>query len=153
MRGGIWLASEGAWIARAALLRRLALGGVLVCFGIWELMAPAQWAGFVPPAVAARLPAVPAVLVHGWVLLMVGAALLLDYVTPVAAWLGVAIMVEVVTGLVWTSGFSTTLVRDVGLLALATGVAVDVAHGAATTSAGSREPAAHPAGRRQQARA
>ena len=86
---------------------------------MWELMTPAQWIGYVPPLPAARVEAVPLVLAHGWVLLMLGAAAWINFVPAVTAWLAVAALAEVVAALVWTGGLTTTLIRDIGLLALA----------------------------------
>lgn len=101
------------------LLARLATGLVFVSFGAWELAAPAQWIGYVPPLPAARVEAVPLVLAHGWVLLMLGAAAWINFVPALTAWLAVAALAEVVAVLAWTGGVTATFIRDVGLLALA----------------------------------
>jgi hypothetical protein len=112
MRGGTSLAAE-------RLIGRLGLAAVLGGFGVWELVAPAEWSGYVPHLLAAHLPTVPLVLAHGWLLLMVGMALLIDFLPGVAVWVAVGVMGEVVVGLLVTSGFSDILLRDLGLLALA----------------------------------
>jgi hypothetical protein len=109
----------------ARTVGRTALGAVLGAFGAMELTAPAQWTVFVPPAVAHLLPPVPLVLVHGWFLLVLGTALVVEFLPALSPWLAVAVLGEVVVGLVWAGGFSTTLVRDTGLLALAVAVALD----------------------------
>lgn len=99
-------------------LARMATGLIFVSFGVWELTEPAQWIGYVPPLPAARFEAVPLVLAHGWVLLMLGAAAWINLVPAVTAWLAVAALAEVVAVLLWTSGLSATCIRDIGLLAL-----------------------------------
>lgn len=95
------------------------MGLVLVFFGFWELTDPAQWTGFVPAPVAAAVPPVSLVLGHGWVLFVLAAAALVDLAGGIVSWIAVAVMAEIVTGLLVTSGLTDTLVRDVGLLALA----------------------------------
>jgi hypothetical protein len=111
-------------LAADRLIGRIGLAAVLGGFGAWELTAPSQWAGYVPPYVAAHLPAIPLVLAHGWLLLMVGVALLIDFLPGVAVWVAVGIMGEIVVGLLTTSGFSDILLRDLGLLALALATAI-----------------------------
>ncbi|MHB8730752.1 MAG: hypothetical protein ACYDAB_03060 [bacterium] len=59
------------------------------------------------------------ILVHGWVLFVLAAAALVDFAGAVTSWIVVAVMAEVVVGLLATSGFTDILVRDIGLLALA----------------------------------
>lgn len=105
--------------AAVGLVARLATGLVLGCFGFWELTNPAQWTGFVPGPVAAAAPPVPLVLAHGWVLFVLAVAALIDFVGGIVSWIAVAVMTEIVFGLLMTSGLTDTLVRDVGLLALA----------------------------------
>ncbi len=106
------------------VIARLGLALVFAGFGFWELTQPSQWAGYVPPFVAAHVPAIPLVLVHGWLLLMLGVSLLIDFRPEVAIWVAVGVMIEIVLGLLVTSGFSTTLLRDLGLLSLALATAV-----------------------------
>ena len=100
------------------LLARLGTGLVFVSFGLWELTAPAQWVGYVPPLPAARFEAVTLVLAHGWVLLMLGAAAWINFVPAVTAWLAMAALAGVVVTLAWTGGLTAILIRDIGLLAL-----------------------------------
>jgi uncharacterized membrane protein YphA (DoxX/SURF4 family) len=106
------------------LIGRLGLALVFAGFGYWELTQPSQWAGYVPPFVAAHVPAIPLVLAHGWLLLMLGVALLIDFWPEVAVWVAVGVMIEIVLGLLVTSGFSSTLLRDLGLLGLALATAL-----------------------------
>src|SRR5579875_1250369 len=98
MRGGTSLANE-------RVIGRIGLAAVFGGFGIWELTQPTQWSGYVPPFLAAHVPAVPLVLAHGWLLLMLGVALLIDFWPEVVIWVGVGVMIEIVLGLLLTSGF------------------------------------------------
>ena len=123
----------------ARIVGRTALGAVLGTFGVLELTAPAQWSGFVPPAIARLVPAVPLVLAHGWFLLVLGTAIMADFLPGIATWAAVAVLCEVIGGLIWTSGFSTTIVRDFGLLGLAVAAALsDALDTGSETAAGSR---------------
>jgi hypothetical protein len=105
--------------AGTIVVARVATGIVLACFGFWELTDPTQWTGYVPHVAAAAVSPVRLVLVHGWVLFVLAAAALVDFAGAVTSWIAVAVMAEVVVGLLATSGFVDILVRDVGLLALA----------------------------------
>lgn len=131
------------------MVARTVLGVVLATFGVMELTAPAQWVVFVPSAVAHLLPPVPLVLAHGWLLFVLGTALVVDLRPALSSWVAFGILCEIVVGLVWAGGFSTTLVRDSGLLALALVVALDgpatVAPGQRPT--GARRPNASPVAR------
>ncbi len=97
----------------------MATGLVLGCFGVWELTAPGQWTDYVPQIPGAHLQAIPLVVAHGWVLFMLAVAAWINFRPAVTAWLAVAVLAEVVAALVWGSGITSTLIRDVGLLALA----------------------------------
>jgi hypothetical protein len=97
----------------------MATGLILGCFGFWELTGPSQWTGYVPQVLATTAPPVWLVLVHGWILFLLGAAALIEFAPAVTSWIAVVLMAEVAGGLLLTSGFTEILVRDVGLLALA----------------------------------
>lgn len=122
----------------------MAMGLVLGLFGFWELTDPAQWTGFVPPPVATAVPPVSLVLAHGWVLFVLAAAALVDFAGGAVSWVAVAVMAEIVTGLLVTSGLTDTLVRDIGLLALSLVWALETATGAAGGRLPKRAPAARP---------
>ncbi len=105
----------------------MATGLILGCFGFWELTGPSQWTGYVPRFLGHAASPVLLVLLHGWILFLLGAAALIDFAPAVTSWTAVAVMAEVVGGLLLTSGFTEILVRDVGLLALALVWALDSA--------------------------
>jgi len=97
----------------------LATGLILGCFGFWELTGPSQWTGYVPQFLANIASPLVLVLLHGWILFLLGAAALVDFAPVVTAWSAVVVVAEVTGGLLLTSGLTEILVRDVGLLALA----------------------------------
>lgn len=120
------------------VVARVATGIVLACFGFWELTNPTQWTGYVPHVAAAAVSPVRLILAHGWVLFVLAAAALVDFAGGIVSWIAVAVMVEIVAGLLVTSGFSDTLVRDVGLLALALIWALEAGTPAARRASGAR---------------
>jgi hypothetical protein len=130
--------ADGPRHTAAGLIARMATGLVLGCFGFWELTDPAQWTGFVPAPVAAAGPPVSLVLAHGWVLFVLAAAALIDLAGGIVSWITVAVMAEIVLGLLMTSGLTDTLVRDVGLLALALVWALETRSPAAREASGAR---------------
>lgn len=88
-------------------------------------MHPGQWTGYVPHALASFASSVPLVLLHGWVLFVLAVAALVDLLPSIVSWITVAMMTEVVAGLALTSGATSILVRDIGVLALALVWALD----------------------------
>lgn len=111
------VASTG--LIRSKIVARIGTALVLGVFGYWELTAPGEWAGYVPHFVEPFVSSVSLVLLHGWVLFMLAVAALLDFLPSVISWISVAMMTEVVVGLLLTRGDTSILVRDVGVLALA----------------------------------
>lgn len=106
---------------------RAGLAFVLAWFGIHELQDPGQWAVFVPAFVAGGSPAGvnQLVLLHGFLLTVAAASIGLGVACRYGAMLAAGLLAEVIVGLTVDSGVSDLVVRDVGLLALAAGVAAD----------------------------
>jgi uncharacterized membrane protein YphA (DoxX/SURF4 family) len=98
---------------------RLLLGLVLAWFGYHELVQPALWTGYVPVVSATSSAATLAVLVHGWLLLVLAAALIAGVAIRVAAGLAALLLLEIVISLAVTGGLSDLTMRDVGVLGLA----------------------------------
>jgi uncharacterized membrane protein YphA (DoxX/SURF4 family) len=98
---------------------RLLLGLVLAWFGYHELVQPALWAGYVPVLSATSTVATLAVLVHGWLLLVLAAALIAGVAIRVAAGIAALLLLEIVISLTVTGGLSDLTMRDVGVLGLA----------------------------------
>ncbi len=97
---------------------RILLGVVFAWFGYHELLLPGQWTQYVPVISESSSPAIILVLVHGWVLLVLAAALLAGIAPRAAAAIASILMLEIVISLAVT-GLSDTALRDVGVLGLA----------------------------------
>jgi len=98
---------------------RLLLGLVLAWFGYHELVQPALWTGYVPVFSATSAVATLAVLAHGWLLLVLAAALITGVAIRVAAGIAALLLLEIVISLTVTGGLSDLTMRDVGVLGLA----------------------------------
>jgi len=98
---------------------RILLGLVLAWFGYHELVQPALWTGYVPGVHAASAAAVALVLAHGWILLILGVALLAGIAVRTAAGLAAFVLAEIVIWLWASAGLSDLTLRDVGVLGLA----------------------------------
>jgi len=101
----------------APTVGRLLLGLVLAWFGVHELVAPSLWTGYVP--VVSGSLAVLLVLAHGWLLLVLAVVMVAGIAVRLAAAVSVALLLEIVVSLTWTSGLSDLVLRDVGVLGLA----------------------------------
>ena len=97
---------------------RILLGVVFAWFGYHELVQPGGWTQYVPFVSESSSLAVFLVLVHGWVLLVTGAALVAGIAPRAAAALASVLMLEIVIAVAVT-GQSPTALRDVGVLGLA----------------------------------
>jgi uncharacterized membrane protein YphA (DoxX/SURF4 family) len=95
------------------------LGLVLAWFGYHELVQPALWTGYVPLAPATSTMAVMAVLVHGWLLLVLAVALIAGVATRLASGVAALLLLEIVVSLAITGGLSDLTMRDLGVLGLA----------------------------------
>jgi uncharacterized membrane protein YphA (DoxX/SURF4 family) len=100
---------------------RILLGVVFAWFGYHELLQPGQWTQYVPVIPESSSLAIILVLVHGWVLLVLAAALVAGIAPRAAAAIASVLMLEIVIALVAT-GLSDTALRDVGVLGLAVGL-------------------------------
>lgn len=107
------LAAEWAPVAGRAML-----GLVFLWFGFHELEHPGSWTQYVPVISESSNLAIVLVLLHGWVLFVLGFALIAGIQPRWAAALSSVIMLEIVISLIVT-GLSDTAMRDVGVLGLA----------------------------------
>ncbi len=97
---------------------RILLGAVFAWFGYHELLLPGEWTQYVPVISESSSLAVVLVLVHGWVLMVLAAALVSGIAPRIAAAIASVVMLEIVIALM-AAGLSDTAVRDVGVLGLA----------------------------------
>jgi uncharacterized membrane protein YphA (DoxX/SURF4 family) len=98
---------------------RVLLGLVLGWFGYHELAQPSLWTGYVPVLPPGSPAAVLAVLAHGWLLLILAAALIAGIATRIAAAIAAVTLLEIVISLTVTAGLSDLVLRDLGVLGLA----------------------------------
>jgi uncharacterized membrane protein YphA (DoxX/SURF4 family) len=91
---------------------------VFAWFGYHELLQPGQWTQYVPVISESSSLAIISVLVHGWVLLVLAAALIAGIAPRASAAVASVLMLEIVIALMAT-GLSDTALRDVGVLGLA----------------------------------
>jgi uncharacterized membrane protein YphA (DoxX/SURF4 family) len=103
------------WAPTAA---RILLGLVLAWFGYHELLTPGEWTGYVPVLNETSNLSIIAVLVHGWILLVLAAALIAGIAPRVSAAISAVLLLEIVISLA-VSGLSDTTLRDAGVLGLA----------------------------------
>jgi len=113
---------------------RLLLGLVLAWFGYHELVQPALWTGYVPVLSAASTAATLTVLAHGWLLLVLAAALIAGVAIRAAASVAALLLLEIVISLTVTGGLSDLTMRDVGVLGLAVVLASGTRQRAALTT-------------------
>jgi uncharacterized membrane protein YphA (DoxX/SURF4 family) len=97
---------------------RILLGVVFAWFGYHELLQPGQWTQYVPIISESSSLAIIGVLAHGWVLLVLAAALVAGIAPRASAALASLLMLEIVIWMAVT-GLSDTALRDVGVLGLA----------------------------------
>lgn len=102
---------------------RVLLGLVLAWFGYHELVQPSLWTGYIPFVHSASAFAVILVLAHGWLLLVLAAALIAGVIPRLAAAVSALLLLEIVMSLVITGGLSDLTMRDLGVLGLAVIVA------------------------------
>lgn len=112
----------------APAVLRIGLGVVILGAGLHKLVAPGAWAVYLAPLFAERWPVGLdlTMVVFGVTEIPVGVALLADRWTTLAAAIVAVSMVGTLGNLavawVQTGQFGDTIVRDFGLLVLATGV-------------------------------
>jgi uncharacterized membrane protein YphA (DoxX/SURF4 family) len=111
-----WAGALGEW---AVVAGRVLLGLVLAWFGYHELVRPGLWTGYVPLVSARSGLAVLLVLAHGWILLVLAAALIAGVAPRAASLAAAALLAEIVISLIAAGGVSDLTMRDVGVLGLA----------------------------------
>jgi uncharacterized membrane protein YphA (DoxX/SURF4 family) len=109
-------AALGEWAVAAG---RVLLGLVLAWFGYHELIRPGLWTGYVPVISARSGFAALLVLAHGWVLLVLAAALIAGVAPRAASLAAAALLTEIVISLIAAGGLSDLTMRDIGVLGLA----------------------------------
>ena len=104
------------------LLLRIGLGGIFTWFGIDKFFHPKFWSAYMPGWFSGLLPTDPIsfMYVMGVFEVVVGLAVLLGFFTRIAAGISAAFLF----GLIASLGLNEIMIRDVGLMFLALGIAV-----------------------------
>jgi uncharacterized membrane protein YphA (DoxX/SURF4 family) len=105
--------------------RLIARAGLALCFvsiGIWEIVDPEYWFGYLPSFAMKLGDMSLMVRAHGLVLTLVGGAVLSGAWLRIASGVAVLMLLEIVLALAVESGWSEILLRDVAILALALAV-------------------------------
>jgi len=101
------------------VLPRLAIAVVFLGFGLWELFNPQYWTAYVPGLLTGHAWTLRLVQVHGLVLTTTATAVLLPRYTREGAIVATLLLGEICLDIVLANGFTSILLRDVGLLVLA----------------------------------
>lgn len=101
------------------LITRIGIAFLFITFGIWEIVQPGYWSGFVPRFLKNFIDILFAVQVHGIVLLILGLGVLSGYQTKKFGIASTLIMLSIATSLILNFGFSDILVRDIVILLFA----------------------------------
>lgn len=93
---------------------RLALAFIFLTFGIWEIVQPDYWSGFVPPFVLALFGhANLLVMIHGIVLVLLGLGFLIGYYLWYVALVAALVLAQIIISMIIQFGFDDVLVRDI----------------------------------------
>ena len=90
-------------------LARASVALVFLAFGIWEIIDPTQWAGFVPGFMM-FLNVFLLVRIHGVVLILIGIALAFGKFMKIATALSLLMLLQIIAELRISSGFSDPIV-------------------------------------------
>lgn len=106
------------------LIMRGFLGFVFLWFGANEVLDPAYWSGYVPPVIVKTAPLDVFVLVqiHGIWLLILSLTLFFRFYLHAFGLLAMLTLLSIIGGLIMIDGFNEIVVRDIGLLGLATSI-------------------------------
>lgn len=97
------------------VLSRFAVSFIFISFGLWEIINPLSWISFVPDFLS-RLSFVSTLItIHGIVLIVLGAWFLWGKKIRIAAVLSSLVMLDIIIGLIISSGWSDLLIRDIGI--------------------------------------
>jgi uncharacterized membrane protein len=100
------------------------LAFVVIYFGVNEILSPEKWLTFVPKFLGTGDMITYMVMGHGILLLLCGLGLVLNMYRRFAAILLFLMLADVVFNLYASDGFSSIVVRDIGLAGMALGLSV-----------------------------
>ena len=96
----------------------LAVSFIFISFGVWELIDPQTWLGFVPSFLATLSFVLTLVRIHGLILTILGLWFIWGKYTKLASILGTLVILDIVVELFISSGWTDLLVRDIGIMLL-----------------------------------
>lgn len=98
---------------------------IFVIFGIWEIINPVYWSGFVPVFISNILGNVLIVRIHGFILAVIGISLSIGFKRKLMSALGTLMMLIIVISLYTEAGFTTIFVRDFVIMCFAASIFFD----------------------------
>lgn len=101
------------------LLPRVAIAVVFVGFAVWELLDPQYWVVYVPGLLSGHAWTLRLVQLHGVALATTGTAVLLPRYAREGAIVATLLLAEICLDILLANGFTSILLRDLGLLVLA----------------------------------
>jgi len=96
----------------APILARYGVGIVFFLFGILQLINPQSWVSWLPEFIVNNFDPVTFIYVNGIFDLVIGAFLLVGFLTRIVALLGILHLL----GVIFSLGFNDISIRDFGLL-------------------------------------
>ncbi len=106
------------------IVMRLGLALVFMIFGVWEILSPLHWAGYLPVFATLGHP-VTVITLHGIVLFILGACILLGIYLRITSVLSSLMLLAIIASLAIVSGYLSLIVRDAALLCLTVSIALD----------------------------
>ena len=98
------------------LIVRLAAAFIFGVFGVWEIVQPAYWTGFVPHFLSNLIDPIPLVIIHGIVLTLLSIGFILNYRVKYIAFTGCLLLLQIIVFLFAAAGFNEILVRDTAIM-------------------------------------
>ena len=98
------------------LLVRLAAAFIFGIFGVWEIVQPAYWIGFVPHFLSVAIDSIPLVIIHGIVLVLLAIGFVAKYQVKYVAAIGCLLLLQIIVFLFAVAGFNEVLVRDMAIM-------------------------------------
>lgn len=99
---------------------------IFIVFGLWEIINPVYWSGFVPSFISKIFSNINLLVqLHGIVLMLVGVCFVFEFKRKIASVLGTLVMLDIVFSLLVESGFSDLLVRDIVITVLIASIFFD----------------------------
>lgn len=100
---------------------RWSLAFVFAWFGISEIFNPVYFSGYIPPFVKILPFFNPNLFIriHGIVLTLLSLCLIFKFKLKLTGIVNILMLVQIIVGLLFISGFNEIVVRDIGLLGLA----------------------------------